>query len=94
MIEDMNACSSELSEVLNKQKIYFKECVELSNTISRIYLKNSDPSSWPNTVCELTTYAPAATFAERMRTINDVYRYFRFNIQYLHCLETAVSGRV
>ena len=75
MMEDMNECGACITSTLLKQKEFFEEAVELSESLVRIYQKNENPERWPSDVPQMLTLGSAAVnYRDALKEIHTSYR--------------------
>jgi hypothetical protein len=75
MMEDMNESGACITSTLLKQKDFFEEAVELSESLVRIYDKNSAPDFWPNGVAQkLTLHGAAHKYRDSLKEVHTEYR--------------------
>ena len=75
MMEDMNECGACITSTLLKQKHFFEEAVELSESLVRIYDKSAMPEFWPADVqSKLTLKDSATNYRDSLKEIHTSYR--------------------
>lgn len=75
MMADMNECGACITSTLLKQKDFFEEAVELSESLVRIYQKSATPDHWPKDVTQkLTLGAVATRYRDAIQAIHVSYR--------------------
>lgn len=75
MMADMNECGACITNTLLKQKHFFEEAVELSESLVRIYEKSATPEFWPKEVEQKLTLGDSATsYRDTLKDIHNSYR--------------------
>eukprot|EP01040_Poterioochromonas_malhamensis_P006424 gene6424-6920_t len=74
MMQDINECGAALHAVLNQQKNFFNDAVELSGSVSRIHELYANPEYWVGPASTLSATDAAVRYKEKMDLIHNVYR--------------------